>query len=63
MMMSEKRYTVKGVAKCNIRHNKVSYRPGQNFYAELTEKEAKFYQPFLENMLVKEKKSGQTKEE
>ena len=39
-MMSEKRYTVKGVAKCNIRHNKVSYRPGQNFYAELTEKEA-----------------------
>lgn len=61
--MSDKKYTVKGVAKCNIRHNKVSYRPGQNFYAELTEKEAKFFQPFLDNMMVKEKKSTKTEEE
>lgn len=51
----EKLYTVKGKTKCYIGYGKTTFPPCANFYAELNEKDLKFFSQFLEDVTVKEK--------
>lgn len=49
----EKVYALKGRTKCYIRYNGTLFTPDSNFYAELNEKDYKFFSQFLDDVSVK----------